>query len=210
MIANAKRSHLTSAALSWHYWRLCEFEATVSLQYPYFAFPQVMLLGSLISELFLFSLFYLSFPCCYFFSANSSFILYLQWGRCTKVCFGNNFWLGGPIDQRSTRLNCIWDDLFGDTSLDHIYRTQICAPNMVCGARIWASQIWSDGVSQNSPCKMQLRPPSQKLLLHQILVRRPHCHFNLKLEFPDQKNDLGRKGHREKTKAFLKSMSQEA
>ena len=25
---------------------------------------------------------------------------------------------------------------FRDTSLDHIYRTQICAPNLVCGARI--------------------------------------------------------------------------
>ena len=61
---------------------------------PYFAFPQVRLLGSLISEPFLCSLFYLSFPCCYFWSANSSSISYLQWGRCTKICFGDNFWLG--------------------------------------------------------------------------------------------------------------------
>ena len=34
--------------------------------------------------------------------------------------------------------------------------------------------------------------PSQKLLLHQILVRRPHCNFNVKLEFPDQKDRFGK------------------
>ena len=39
---------------------------------------------------------------------------------------GHNFWLGGPIDLRSTRLNCILQDLFRDTLLDHIWSAQIC------------------------------------------------------------------------------------
>ena len=41
--------------------------------------------------------------------------------------FGHNFWLGGPIDLRSTRLNCILQDLFRDTPPDHTWRTQIRA-----------------------------------------------------------------------------------
>ena len=35
----------------------------------------------------------------------------------------------GPIDARSTRLNCIVQDLSRDTPVDHIWRAQICAPN---------------------------------------------------------------------------------
>ena len=35
--------------------------------------------------------------------------------------FGHNFWLGGPFDTRSMRLNCILQDLFRDTPLDHIF-----------------------------------------------------------------------------------------
>ena len=46
-----------------------------------FACPQVMLLGSLVSEQLLFLLYNLSFPCGYFWSATSSFTLKLQWGR---------------------------------------------------------------------------------------------------------------------------------
>ena len=35
----------------------------------------------------------------------------------------------GPIDLRPTRLNCILQDLFRDTPLDHIWRAQICSKN---------------------------------------------------------------------------------
>ena len=68
-------------------------------------------------------------------------------------------------------------------------------PNTVFGAHIWASQIWSSEVSLKRSCKMQFRrvdlvsigPPSQKLWPNQILVRRPHCNYNVKLEVADQK-----------------------
>ena len=49
--------------------------------------------------------------------------------------FGHNFWLGGPIDTRSMRLNCILQDLFRDTPLDHIWPAQIRA--QVCIFRIF-------------------------------------------------------------------------
>ena len=35
--------------------------------------------------------------------------------------------LWGPIDTRPARLNCIFQDLFRDTALNHILRAQICA-----------------------------------------------------------------------------------
>ena len=47
-----------------------------------------------------------------------------------------DFWLEGPIDLRPTRLNCILQDLFRYTPLDHIWRAQVCSqicqmwPNM--------------------------------------------------------------------------------
>ena len=66
-----------------------------------------------------------------------SFALHLQWGNQPKIRFGHNFWLGGPIDTRSIRLNCILQDLFRDTPLDHNWHTQISAqirPNTVFGA----------------------------------------------------------------------------
>ena len=34
--------------------------------------------------------------------------------------------IGGPINTRSTPLNCILQDLFRDTPLDHIWSAQIC------------------------------------------------------------------------------------
>ena len=43
--------------------------------------------------------------------------------------FGHNFSLEGPIDLRPTGLNCILQDLFRDTPLDHIWRAKICAKN---------------------------------------------------------------------------------
>ena len=39
--------------------------------------------------------------------------------------FGCNFWLEGPIDLRPTRLNCILQDLFRDTPLDYIWRSNM-------------------------------------------------------------------------------------
>ena len=53
-----------------------------------------------------------------------------------KMRFGCNFWLEGPFDLRPTCLNCILQDIFRDTSLDHIWLAQICTPNTVFG-RIW-------------------------------------------------------------------------
>ena len=55
---------------------------------------QVMLPCSLVSGLFLFLLYELSFPLGYLWSATSSFTLKLQWERRTKIWFGENFWLG--------------------------------------------------------------------------------------------------------------------
>ena len=51
------------------------------------------------------------------------------------------------------------------------------------------------GIHEKSP-KMQFRrvdlrvigPPSQKLSLKQILVRRPHCNYNSKVDVADQKH----------------------
>ena len=57
--------------------------------------------------------------------------------------FGHNFWLGGAIDTRPMRLNCILQDLIRDIPLDHIWNAQIRAqirpntPNIVFGVRIW-------------------------------------------------------------------------
>ena len=40
--------------------------------------------------------------------------------------FGHKFGLGGPIDLRSMRLNCILhDDLLRDTHLDHFAQTDV-------------------------------------------------------------------------------------
>ena len=89
-------------------------------------------------------------------------------------------WREGPNDLRATRLNCILQDLFRDTPLDHIWgaqiRAQICQiwpnmPNMHIWVHIWARKIWSSGVSLKRSCKMQFRrvglrsigPSSQKL-----------------------------------------------
>ena len=105
-----------------------------------FACPQVMLLGSLVSEQLLFLLYNLSFPCGYFWSATSSFTLKLQWRRPTKIWFGDNFWLRGHIDPRSTRLSCILHDLLRDTPLNRIWLAPICGPNTLFG--VLTALIW--------------------------------------------------------------------
>ena len=85
----------------------------------------------------------------------------------------------GPVVRFKKSKSCKnHSELFLEyTSLDHIQRALICAPitpnmpNMVFGAHIWASQIWSSGVSLKRSCKMHLihvdlalkGPPSQKL-----------------------------------------------
>ena len=38
-----------------------------------------------------------------------------------KKVVGHNFWTGDPTDLRLTFLSCIFDGLFGDTPLDHIF-----------------------------------------------------------------------------------------
>ena len=55
-----------------------------------------------------------------------SFTLLLQWGSQPKIWFGHNFQLEDPIDLRPTHLNCILQDLFRDTPLDHDWHAQIC------------------------------------------------------------------------------------
>ena len=45
----------------------------------------------------------------------------------SKIKFGPYFWLEGPTDTRSTPLNCILQDLFRDTPLDHIWHAEIHA-----------------------------------------------------------------------------------
>ena len=51
-----------------------------------------------------------------------------------KMTFGHNFWPGGPIDEWSTLLNCILQDLFRDTPLDHFKRPNVHIwPNILVG-----------------------------------------------------------------------------
>ena len=49
-----------------------------------------------------------------------------------KLRFGH-CWLGGPIDLKPTRFNCIFQDIFRHTPLYHIWRAQIRAPNTIFG-----------------------------------------------------------------------------
>ena len=46
---------------------------------------------------------------------SGQLLVSLQWGNQPKIWFGHNFWLEGPIDLRTTRLNYILQDLFRDT-----------------------------------------------------------------------------------------------
>ena len=56
----------------------------------------------------------------YFWAATSSLTLKLQWGRLTKIRFGDIFLLWCNIDPMSTGLSCTFHDLFKDSPLDHI------------------------------------------------------------------------------------------
>ena len=136
--------------------------------------------------------------------------------------FVHNFWLEGPIDLRPTRLNCILQDLFRDTPLDHIWgaqiRAQICQiwpnmPNMHIWVHIWARAIWSSGVSLKRSCKMQFRrvglrsigPSSQKLWPNQIFGRFPHCNYNVKLKMV---TDTSKSLRFQKTQMFSQMIDQ--
>ena len=136
--------------------------------------------------------------------------------------FGHNFWLGAPVDTRSTHLNCILQDLFRDTPLDHIWGAQIHAqicqiwpnmPNMHIWVHIWARKIWSSGVSLKRSCKMQFRrvglrsigPSSQKLWPNQIFGRFPHCNYNVKLKMV---TDTSKSLRFQKTQMFSQMIDQ--
>ena len=68
-----------------------------------------------------------------------------------QIRFCLNFLLGGPIDIRSMRLNCILDGLFRDNplvTLPYLGRPNTpITSNTVFVARIWAGQLWLSGVS---------------------------------------------------------------
>ena len=90
-----KRSHtsnrLTFFDLTLKYVQLGQFLRILTFfRNPYFAYFQVLPLGSLVSGLFFLQLCDLSFPCGYFWSVTSSFILKLQmlwWLWLTRVFF---------------------------------------------------------------------------------------------------------------------------
>ena len=111
---------------------------------------------------------------------------------------------GGPCSQSVRRLNCILQDLFRDTPLDHILRAQICTQICIFGIfghiwHIWARKIWSSGVSLKRSCKLQFRriglrsigPSSQKLWPNQIFGRFPHCNYNVKLKMARKMSFMG-------------------
>ena len=93
------------------------------------------------------------------------------------MIFGHNFWLGGPIDEWSMRLNYILQDLFKEIPPDHI----------------WALQIWSSGVSLKRSCKMQFRrvdlrskgPTVKSYDQISFLVRSHHWNYYVKHRMPD-------------------------
>ena len=65
-----------------------------------------------------------------------------------KKVVGHNFWTEGPTDLRLTFLSCIFDALFGDTPLDHIFSHMPICPYAHYG-HIWPtiSNIISSQVS---------------------------------------------------------------
>ena len=65
-----------------------------------------------------------------------------------KKVVGHNFWTEGPTDLRLTFLSCIFDALFGDTPLDHIFSHMPICPYAHFG-HIWPNMpkmgIWAYG-----------------------------------------------------------------
>ena len=103
------------------------------------------------------------------------------------------------MDLRSTFLSCIFDALFGDTPLDHIFSHMPISPYAHYGHiwGIWAyghmgisEKIWSSGVSPKRASKMQLRDfdlssvghSSQKLWPKTCFQKKMPCilHYNAK------------------------------
>ena len=58
-----------------------------------------------------------------------------------KKVVGHNFWTEGPTDLRLTFLSCIFDGLFGDTPLDHIFSHMPICPYAHYG-HIWPNNIY--------------------------------------------------------------------
>ena len=56
-------------------------------------------------------------------------------GKSAQNWIGHNFWLDGPIDLRTMRLNFFLQDLIRDTPLDHIWSGKICAQICIFGLR---------------------------------------------------------------------------
>ena len=100
---------------------------------------------------------------------------------------------------RSTRLNCIFHDLFKDTPLDHIWRAEI-------RAQIWPNMVWKRS------CKMQFRlvhlvpigPPGSYDQIS-FLARSPHCNYNVKLQSSGQRESFFQS--RDENESFSDSIS---
>ena len=65
-----------------------------------------------------------------------------RWGNIQKSFLGDNFWLECPTDLRSTPLSYIFNALFRDTPLGHVYRTQ---PNSQIAKLAKYLDIWLFG-----------------------------------------------------------------
>ena len=61
------------------------------------------------------------------------YYIVIAMGKSGKNEIFHNFELGGPTDTRPTHLNCILQDLFRDSPLDHIWRAKMPARNAVFG-----------------------------------------------------------------------------
>ena len=67
------------------------------------------------------------------------------------MIFGHNFWLGGPIDARSMRLNYILQDLLRDIQTSTIFGASKYAPQIpylaylaiICKSSIFVAKIYT-------------------------------------------------------------------
>ena len=102
-------------------------------------------------------------------------------GWTFKLRFCHHFWLRGPIDLRSTRLNCILQDLFKDTLLDHIWPAKICVKHayfaqyanfrLVALRHLWVCkfEIWHEAwfCPTERPCR------TLRLKLENFFLKQP-------------------------------------
>ena len=82
--------------------------------------------------------------------------------------FGHNFWVWGPIDPRSTRLNCILQDLFRDQSthydnpncskdLSRWMQNSHCLLGLVSSWEYWPGTNFKISISANISISTQLK-----------------------------------------------------